>query len=157
MNEDFVVKNQDVILAMCNTVCKHSHQAGDLAQWTSEWFLTHDVSHLNTTKALIYSVVWKAYNLRGSEFKREHNPSEFHYTELTVEDLELHMNLQESVDEQYRKVMDELNPIEKIWAEQIVKRNLSISLLSQHTGIGRKKATERMNEIYKKLRDNARD
>jgi hypothetical protein len=46
--------------------------------------------------------------------------------------------------------------MEQIWVEEIVKRNMSIALFSQHSGIHRTTATERMESIYNKLRKNSK-
>jgi len=159
MNEKFTVDKQKVIKSMCLSVCKHGHLADDLAQWVSMWFLTNKVEDKYLTDGLIYSVAWKGFNLSGSEFKREHNPITFQYSDLTPAELEAALNYDSinNVDEHYEQTLKQLNEMEQIWAREIVKRNLSINLFSEHTGISRAKAKERMTEIYKKLRDNARD
>ena len=49
--------------------------------------------------------------------------------------------------------VEQLDDMERIWVEEILKRNFSIKLFSEHTGIHRATATERMNLIYEKLRN----
>lgn len=153
MNRKFAIDKQETIKSMCLSICKHGHLADDLAQWVSIYFLTHEIEEVNLTDGLIYSVAWKGYNLRGSEFKREHNPITFQYSDLTDSELEIALNFDTiNVDEDYKQTLKDLNSVEKTWIEEIVKRNLSINLFSEHTNISRAKATERMNAIYNKLR-----
>ena len=57
---------------------------------------------------------------------------------------------------EYKEHIGQLDNMEQIWVEEIVKRNMSIALFSQHSGIHRTTATERMESIYNKLRKNSK-
>lgn len=151
MNEKFVIEKQSIIESMCLSICKHGSLSKDLAQEVSIYFLTHKLPEV-ITDGFIYTVAYKYYHLSGSEFKRLHVDQVLKYAEELEEYSTIRDSLKDSVENEYNQALDELIPIEKVWAEELVKRNLSISLFSQHTGIGRKKATERMNSIYDKLR-----
>jgi len=179
MNEDWLVSKQQVIEQICKTICKSS-LAEDLAQEVSIYFLTHELPEV-VTDGFIYTVAFKMFHLSGSSFKRLHiddvlkastDIEPFCLFNSTDDDKEsskyeawfidqsadyIDDYYKKSIDDQYEQVLKELTPMEQIWVEEIMKRNCSISLFSQHTSISRQKAKERMNEIYNKLRDNARD
>ena len=150
MNEEWTLSKQKVIETACNNICKHGSLSKDLAQEVSIWFLTNKLPD-TVTDGFIYVVAYKAFHLSGSEFRRLHVDEVLkqsldinEYKDLNIENL--------SVDEKYEKTLEELDDIEQCWAREIVKRNLSINLFSQHSGISRQKAKERMDFIYHKLR-----
>lgn len=152
MNEDFVIKKQSVIKAICKQVTKHGSLSDDLAQWVSIWFLTNEVDECYLNDRFINAVSYKAYHLKGSEFKREH----FNTESLSVEDIcnDYYYPLEsENVDLRYQELLRELTDTEKVWLEEMVKRNGSVNLFCQHTKISRITATERMEYIYNKLRE----
>jgi hypothetical protein len=152
MNEVFVIEKQEVIKAICKQVTKHGHLSEDLAQWVSMWFLTTELEQCYLTDRFINAVAYKAFNLKGSEFKREHSTTDT----ISVEDIcnNYYYPLEsENVDKRYQDLLKELSPTEKIWLEEMIKRNGSVNLFCQHTKISRITATERMNYIYNKLRE----
>ena len=94
------------------------------------------------------------FHLSGSEFNR------LHFDNVLIESTELDYLKQidipymdGNVYKDYIEQVKQLDEMERIWVEEIVKRNFSIRLFSEHTGIHRTTATERMNLIYEKLRN----
>jgi len=178
MNETWTVEKQEVIKDICTRVCIDKSYVDDLAQWVSMFFLTTELEEHYLTEGFIYSVAYKGYHLRGSTFRREHIEFELLFVDLLsaqadeqsdrdtahtdfmktfvghYEDLGYN---KKSIDKMYEDVLEGLTPIEEVWAREIVKRNMSINMFSEQTGISRAKAKERMDYIYNKLRDNARD
>ena len=155
MNEDFVKDKQKVIEKACNTIAKHSSISKDLAQEVSIYFLTNPLpERLDKIDGFIFVIAYKMYHLTGSEFKRLHIDNVL----LDSEDIDFISDkalpfYDDNVDKEYNKTIKELNEMDVIWTQEIVKRNMSINLFSEQTGISRIKATERMNSIYNKLRN----
>ena len=157
MNEDFIKLKQPVIEKACKTICKHSELSKDLAQEVSIYFLTNELP-LNKTKidGFIFVVAYKMYHLSGSEFNR------LHFDNVLNESVDIEHLKKEDIPcindnrNDYKDQIGQLDSMEQIWVEEIVKRNLSIALFSSHTGIHRATATERMEVIYNKLRNNSK-
>ena len=158
MNSNFVKEKQLVIEKACKTICKHSELSKDLAQEVSIYFLTNPLPE-NRTKidGFIFVVAYKMYHLSGSEFNRLHfdnvlaESSDIEY--LKEEDIPY---INDNIYKEYISHIGQLDNMEQIWVEEIVKRNMSIALFSQHSGIHRTTATERMESIYNKLRKNSK-
>ena len=152
MNNDFVVSKQQVIRDSCELICRGNRYTDDLIQWVSMYFLEHTLP-TEITDGFIHVVAYKAYWLQGSEFRRLHIDSNLE----NCEDIQGYSSVildNTSVDREYNEALNELNPVERVWAEEIVRRNMSINLFSQHTGIHRDSAKQRMQNIYEKLRKN---
>jgi hypothetical protein len=94
------------------------------------------------------------FHLSGSEFNRLHFDNvlskSLDIDYLKVDDMPC---TKVNSYKEYMEQIGQLDEMERIWVEEIVKRNLSIRLFSEHTGIHRTTATERMNSIYEKLRN----
>ena len=156
MNEDFVKDKQLVIETACKNICKHSEFWKDLAQEVSIYFLTNALpENLNKIDGFIFVVAYKMFHLSGSEFNRlhiDHLLKDCDEIDQIKPDLNyIHSN--ENTYKEYTEQVEQLDDMERIWVEEILKRNFSIKLFSEHTGIHRATATERMNLIYKKLRN----
>ena len=158
MNEDFIKLKQPVIEKACKTICKHSELSKDLAQEVSIYFLTNELP-LNKTKidGFIFVVAYKMYHLSGSEFNR------LHFDNVLNESLDIDHLKKEDIPcvndnryAEYKEHIGQLDSMEQIWVEEIVKRNLSIALFSEHTSIHRTTVTERMDLIYSKIRNNSK-
>jgi hypothetical protein len=154
VNEDFIKEKQLIIENACKTICKHSDIWRDLSQEVNIYFLTHDLpKNINKINGFIFVVAYKMFHLSGSEFNRLHldhvlsKSLDIEY--LKAEDMP---SVNENKYKEYLEQIGQLDEMERIWVEEIVKRNLSIRLFSEHTGIHRTTATERMNSIYEKLR-----
>lgn len=129
------------------------------------------------TDGFIHVVAYKAYWLQGSEFRRLHIDKHLDDSDELIEYLgsysdnskdnynsswagKMDSNIKNfcegyndaNIDKEYDDALNELTPVERCWAREVVKRNMSINLLSQHTGIHRDSAKARMNSIYDKLR-----
>jgi hypothetical protein len=158
VNEDFIKDKQLVIEKACKTICKHSELSKDLAQEVSIYFLTNPLpDNLSKIDGFIFVVAYKMFHLSGSEFNRLHfdnvllESSDIDY--LKAEDIPY---INDNIYKEYREHIGQLDNMEQIWVEEIVKRNMSIALFSQHSGIHRTTATERMESIYNKLRKNSK-
>ena len=155
MNEDFIKEKRQVIETACKNICKHSDIWRDLSQEVNIYFLTNALpENLNKIDGFIFVVAYKMFHLSGSEFNR------LHFDNVLIESTELdHLKeidipyMDGNVYKDYIEQVKQLDEMERIWVEEIVKRNLSIRLFSEHTGIHRATATERMNLIYEKLRN----
>jgi hypothetical protein len=151
MNEKWVTEKQEVIRTSCALICRGNRYTDDLAQYVSMYFLENELPP-TVTDGFIHVVAYKAYHLSGSEFRRLHIDNNLEDSE----DIEVCASIildSASIDREYNDALNELNPVERCWAEEIVKRNMSINLLSEHTGIHRDSAKKRMNSIYKQLRE----
>jgi len=155
VNEEFIKEKRQVIETACKNICKHSDIWQDLAQEVNIYFLTHELpSNLNKIDGFIFVVAYKMFHLSGSEFNR------LHFDNVLIESTELDYlkeidipYMDGNVYKDYIEQVKQLDEMERIWVEEIVKRNFSIRLFSEHTGIHRATATERMNLIYEKLRN----
>ena len=154
MNEAFVIEKQETIRQCCQVVCNNNSYVEDLAQCVSIWLLENKLPE-EVKDGYLYMTAYNAYHRAGSEFRRLHIDTNIHHAKQ-IDSEQIGLNDVNNIDQQYSEVMKELTPIDKVWAEEIVKRNMSINLFSKHTGINRQEATERMKTIYKKLQDNAR-
>ena len=116
--------------------------------------MTHELpSNLNKIDGFIFVVAYKMYHLSGSEFNRLHFDNVLQEsTELDYLKLKDIPYISNNVYKEYLEQVKQLDEMERIWVEEIVKRNLSIKLFSDHTGIHRTTAKERMESIYNKLR-----
>ena len=117
MNEKFVIEKQSIIESMCLSICKHGSLSKDLAQEVSIYFLTHKLPEV-ITDGFIYTVAYKYYHLSGSEFKRLHVDQVLKYAEELEEYSTIRDSLKDSVENEYNQALDELIPIEKVWAEE---------------------------------------
>ena len=155
MNEDFIKEKRQVIETACKNICKHSDIWRDLSQEVNIYFLTNALpENLNKIDGFIFVVAYKMFHLSGSEFNR------LHFDNVLIESTELDYlkeidipYIDGNVYKEYVEQIKQLDEMERIWVEEIVKRNFSIRLFSEHTGIHRTTATERMNLIYEKLRN----
>jgi len=156
VNEDFIKEKRQVIETACKNICKHSDIWRDLSQEVNIYFLTNALpENLNKIDGFIFVVAYKMFHFSGSAFKR------LHFDNVLLESTELDYLkevdipcVNENVYKEYLEQVKQLDEMERIWVEEIVKRNLSIKLFSDHTGIHRTTAKERMNSIYEKLRKN---
>tara|TARA_R110000868_G_scaffold380965_1_gene647296 strand:- start:216 stop:692 length:477 start_codon:yes stop_codon:yes gene_type:complete len=155
VNEEFIKEKRQVIETACKNICKHSDIWRDLSQEVNIYFLTNALpENLDKIDGFIFVVAYKMYHLSGSEFNR------LHFDNVLIESTELDYlkeidipYISDNVYKEYVEQVKQLDEMERIWVEEIVKRNLSIRLFSAHTGIHRATATERMNLIYEKLRN----
>ena len=154
MNEKFIKEKRQVIETACKNICKHSDIWKDLAQEVNIYFLTNELpSNLNKIDGFIFVVAYKMFHLSGSEFNRLHFDNVLQEsTELDYLKLKDIPYISNNVYKEYLEQVKQLDEMERIWVEEIVKRNLSIKLFSDHTGIHRATAKERMESIYNKLR-----
>ena len=156
MNEGFIKEKSQVIETACKNICKHLDIWKDLAQEVNIYFLTNELpSNLNKIDGFIFVVAYKMFHLSGSEFNR------LHFDNVLLESTELdYLKLKDipyisnNVYKEYLEQVKQLDEMERIWVEEMVKRNFSISLFSQHTGIHRTTAKERLDFIKEKLRNN---
>ena len=141
MNEEFIKEKRQVIETACKNICKHSDIWRDLSQEVNIYFLTNALpENLNKIDGFIFVVAYKMFHLIES-------------TELDyLKEIDIPY-MDGNVYKDYIEQVKQLDEMERIWVEEIVKRNLSIRLFSEHTGIHRATATERMNLIYEKLRN----
>jgi hypothetical protein len=155
VNEAFLKEKQQVIETACKNICKHSDIWKDLSQEVNIYFLTHELpSNLNKIDGFIFVVAYKMFHLSGSEFNRLHFDNVLkESTELDYLKLKDIPYISNNVYKEYLEQVKQLDEMERIWVEEIVKRNLSIKLFSDHTGIHRGTAKERMESIYNKLRN----
>ena len=158
MNEAFLKEKQQVIETACKNICKHSDIWRDLSQEVNIYFLTNALpENLNKIDGFIFVVAYKMFHLSGSEFNRLHIDHLLKDYENIDEIKGVDLNYIPSIDENtyrdYTEQVEQLDDMERIWVEEILKRNFSIKLFSEHTGLHRARATERMNLIYEKLRN----
>ena len=156
MNEDFIKEKRQVIETACKNICKHSDIWRDLSQEVNIYFLTNALpENLNKIDGFIFVVAYKMFHLSGSEFNRlhiDHLLKDCDEIDQIKPDLN-YIHSTENIYKEYTEQVEQLDDMERIWVEEILKRNFSIKLFSEHTGIHRTTATERMNLIYEKLRN----
>lgn len=153
-NNKFVIEKQGVIEKACNIVTKHSDSSKDLAQEVSMYFLTNDLpDEMDKIDGFIFVVAYKMFHLSGSSFKRMQfdvvlqrsvDIDELNESEIPCES--------ESSYSEYKEYVKDLTEIEQVWISEVLKRNMSINLFCEHSGIHRATATERMESIYSKIR-----
>jgi len=156
VNEEFIKEKRQVIETACKNICKHSDIWRDLSQEVNIYFLTNALpENLNKIDGFIFVVAYKMFHFSGSSFNR------LHFDNVLIESTELDYlkeidipYMDGNVYKEYVEQIKQLDEMERIWVEEIVKRNLSIKLFSDHTGIHRTTAKERMESIYNKLRKN---
>ena len=155
MNENFIKDKRQVIETACKNICKHSDIWRDLSQEVNIYFLTNELpDNLNKIDGFIFVVAYKMFHLSGSEFNR------LHFDNVLIESTELDYlkeidipYMDGNVYKDYIEQVKQLDEMERIWVEEMVKRNFSISLFSQHTGIHRTTAKQRLDFIKEKLRN----
>ena len=154
VNEEFIKEKQQVIETACKNICKHSDIWKDLSQEVNIYFLTNELpNNLNKIDGFIFVVAYKMFHLSGSSFNRLHFDNILQdYTWIDyLKEMDIPC-IDGNVYKEYIEQVEQLDEMERIWVEEIIKRNFSIKLFSEHTGIHRASATERMNSIYEKLR-----